>query len=79
MNLDKINLDKIFQSKLFRSVILGLLVFIVVLAILKIGMFIFLINGVITIAGILEVLKMDLWGGLGIKTLWMQTVYLGRL
>ena len=40
MNLDKINLDKIFQSKLFRGIILGLLVLIVVLAILKIGMFI---------------------------------------
>jgi hypothetical protein len=35
-----INLDKIFQSKLFRGIILGLLALLVVLLILKIGMFI---------------------------------------
>jgi hypothetical protein len=34
------NLDKIFQSKLFRGIILGLLALVVVLSILKIGMFI---------------------------------------
>lgn len=34
------NLDKIFQSKLFRGVILGLLTLVVVLSILKIGMFV---------------------------------------
>lgn len=34
------NLDKIFQSKLFRGVVLGILALLVVLFILKVGMFI---------------------------------------